>query len=81
MFTKPRLLDQLRAEIRKRHYSYRTEKQYVGWVRRYIHFHKLRHPAELGGQHVEDFLSFFGDLAKRVRGHAGPGPGRAAVSL
>jgi integron integrase len=58
MSNKPRLLDLLRAEIRKRHYSYRTEKQYVGWVRRYIHFHHLRHPAELDASHVEGFLSF-----------------------
>ncbi|HEU5138047.1 MAG TPA: integron integrase [Steroidobacteraceae bacterium] len=57
MSNKPRLLDQLRAEIHKRHYSYRTEKQYVGWVRRYIHFHQLRHPADLGADHIEAFLS------------------------
>ena len=57
MFNKPRLLDQMREVIRKRHYSYRTEKQYVGWIRRYIHFHGRRHPAELGAPHIESFLS------------------------
>jgi len=35
----PRLLDQLRDAIRRKHYSYRTEKTYLHWVRRYI-----RHP-------------------------------------
>ena len=49
MFNKPRLLDQVREDIRERHYSYRTEKQYVSWIRRYILFSGRRHPAELGG--------------------------------
>jgi len=54
---KPRLLDSLRSEIRKRHYSYRTEKQYVGWVMRFIEFHHGQHPKSLGGPEVEAFLS------------------------
>ena len=37
----PRLLDRVRAEIRLRHYSPRTEKAYVGWIRRYIFFHDV----------------------------------------
>jgi integron integrase len=53
----PRLLDQVRAALRLRHYSYRTEQQYVGWIRRYIIFHSRRHPRELDGTHVESFLS------------------------
>jgi integron integrase len=59
MFRKPepRLLDRLRDAIHTRHYSYRTEKQYVAWVRRYIIFHDRRHPRDLGGQEVEAFLS------------------------
>lgn len=36
---KPRLLDVVRSEIRKRHYGNRTEKQYVAWIARYIQFH------------------------------------------
>ena len=54
---KPRLLDLVRAEIRKRHYSYRTEKQYVGWIVRFVEFHDGRHPKTLGGAEVEAFLS------------------------
>jgi hypothetical protein len=42
------LLGQLRAAIRLRHYSIRTEAAYVGWVHRYIHFHGLRHPRDMG---------------------------------
>jgi hypothetical protein len=40
----PRLLDQLRDRIRFKHDSLRTEQAYVQWVKRYIHFHGLRHP-------------------------------------
>jgi integron integrase len=57
MSHKARLLDQVRKAIGLRHYSYRTEQQYVSWIRRYILFHGKRHPAELGGDHVEAFLS------------------------
>jgi site-specific recombinase XerD len=53
----PKLLDQLRDAIRTKHYSLRTEQAYVQWVRRYIHFHGLRHPSELGKEHVEAFLT------------------------
>jgi integron integrase len=56
----PRLLARLRAAIRVRHYSRRTEQAYVGWVRRYVRFHGLRHPGEMGEREVERFLT---DLA------------------
>jgi site-specific recombinase XerD len=55
--SKPRLLDRVREEIRKRHYSRRTEKTYVGWIRRFILFHGKRHPAEMGEAEVSCFLS------------------------
>ena len=45
---KPKLLDQVRQVIRTRHYSYHTEKAYVGWIKRFIFFHNKRHPAEMG---------------------------------
>jgi integron integrase len=54
----PRLLERVRAEIRLRHYSLRTEKAYMGWVVRYIRFHGLRHPGELGPSDITRFLSF-----------------------
>jgi integron integrase len=50
------LLDHVRAKISKRHYSYRTEKQYVGWIVRYIEFHGGQHPKAMGGPQVEAFL-------------------------
>ena len=53
----PRLLDRLRAAIRMRGYSRRTEVAYVGWARRFIYFHALRHPDEMGSPEVVAFLS------------------------
>ncbi len=53
----PRLLDRVRHKIRVKHYSIRTEKAYVDWVRRYVHFHGLRHPEGLGAQEIETFLT------------------------
>ena len=53
-----RLLDQLRSQIRYLHYSIRTEEAYVHWVRAFVRFHGLRHPADLGGAEVEAFLSW-----------------------
>ncbi len=59
---KPRLLEQVRQSLRLRHYSYRTEEQYLGWIRRFILFHRKRHPREMGAAEVEAFLN---DLAVR----------------
>ncbi len=53
----PRLLDQVRDAIRTRHYSPRTEKAYVGWIRRFILFHGKRHPRELGEAEIRAFLT------------------------
>jgi integron integrase len=53
----PRLLDQVRDAIRRRHYSYRTEQTYVHWIKRYIWFHGKRHPAEMGAPEVTAFLT------------------------
>src|SRR5688572_18179246 len=57
MAAPPRLLDAVRAAIRLRHYSYRTEKAYVDWIRRFVLHHGRRHPRELGGNEVREFLS------------------------
>src|ERR687894_1722428 len=51
------LLDAVRAAIRARHYSRRTEEAYVSWVRRYVAFSGRRHPRELGARDVRAFLS------------------------
>lgn len=59
---KPRLLDLIREQIRLKHYSIRTERVYCEWVKRFIRFHRYRHPVEMGAAEVEAFLS---DLAVR----------------
>ena len=53
----PRLLDRVRAAVRARHFSRRTEKVYVAWIRRFILFHDKRHPADMGAPEVSKFLS------------------------
>jgi site-specific recombinase XerD len=52
-----KLLDQVREVLRKKHYSLRTEESYIDWIIRYIRFHQLRHPRELGISEIEAFLS------------------------
>lgn len=59
----PKLLDQVRARIRARHYSIRTENQYVFWIRRFIVFHHKRNkvgvPLKQGrGQQREEGVRF-----------------------
>ena len=54
---KPKLLDHVRHVLRVRHYSYRTEKTYVYWIKRFIFFHGKRHPREMGKVEVEQFLT------------------------
>ncbi|MEJ2151606.1 MAG: integron integrase [Gemmatimonadota bacterium] len=53
----PRLLEQVRAAIRMHGYSPRTEKAYIGWIRRFVRFHGTRHPRELGEAEVTAFLT------------------------
>lgn len=53
----PKLLDQVRDKIRVKHYSIRTETQYVQWIKRFILFHGKRHPKDMGAAEVEAFLT------------------------
>ena len=54
---RPRLLDEVRSRLRQKHYSLKTERAYLYWIRRYIHANGRRHPRELDGVAVERFLS------------------------
>jgi len=54
---KPKLLDQLREALRSRHYSRRTEQTYGMWVKRFIYFHNVRHPAEMAEPEINAFLT------------------------
>lgn len=60
----PKLLDQVRQRLRFRHYSVRTDQAYLHWIRRYIHFHGLRHPRELGRRDIEGFLTHLAVVEK-----------------
>ena len=52
-----RLLEQIDWVCRRRHYSKRTSEAYRYWVRRFVLFHRKRHPGELARPEVEDFLN------------------------
>lgn len=54
---KPRLLDEVRARIRAKHYSRRTEESYTQWIKHFILYHGKRHPRDMGAGEVEAFLS------------------------
>jgi integron integrase len=69
----PRLLDRVRSAIRVRHYSIRTEQAYVQWIRRFILFHRKRHPAEMGGAEIAAFLTHLaveGNVAESTQNQA-----------
>jgi len=52
---KPKLLDQLSEALRSRHYSRRTEQTYCLWVKRFVFFHNVRHPAEMAESEINAF--------------------------
>jgi integron integrase len=56
--SKPKLLDQIRDVIRRKHYSFRTEQTYLDWTRRFILFHGKRHPREMAEAEITEFLTF-----------------------
>ena len=52
-----KLIDQIKETLRLKNYSLRTETAYVGWAKRYIRFHNMRHPIEMHDQEVREILS------------------------
>jgi len=53
----PKLLDRLRETLRTRHYSRRTEQTYSHWIKRFVYFHKMRHPEEMAESEINAFLT------------------------
>ena len=53
----PKLLDRVRWQLRVKHYSVRTEQAYVDWIRRYILFHRKRHPNQMSEKEITEFLT------------------------
>lgn len=72
--TSTRFIDQLRLFIRARHMAWATEKTYVLWIRRYIRFHRKRHPAEMGAAEIEAYLNHLSLVS-------GVAPGTQAIAL
>jgi integron integrase len=52
-----KLLDQVSDALRTKHYSYRTEQTYKDWIKRYILFHRKRHPNEMGENDIREFIT------------------------
>jgi integron integrase len=51
--------------MRTRHFSIRTERTYLYWIRQFLQYHARRHPKEMGGREVAEFLSHLA-VRKRV---------------
>jgi integron integrase len=60
----PRLLDQVRLSIRRKHYSPRAEQSYVYWIRQYIRYHRMRQPLEMHEQELKQFLDYLANTRK-----------------
>ena len=52
-----RLQQEFNNAIRLANYSLATERSYWGWIRQFLYFHNMRHPAEMGGTEISQFLS------------------------
>lgn len=55
-------LNDMRDKIRVKQYAYKTEKTYLAWAERYIRFHGIRHPKEMGQVEIEKFLTHLANL-------------------
>jgi hypothetical protein len=53
----PKLLDQVREALRRKHYAVRTEQSYLAWIKRSSLFHHKRHPREMNSPEVEACLT------------------------
>lgn len=54
---KKKLLDLVREQIRVRHYSIKTERTYISWIKRFILYHHKKHPIDMGKPEIEAFLT------------------------
>src|SRR5215213_11450355 len=66
-------MDTLRDKIRVKQYSYKTEKMYLQWTERFIRFHKLRHPKEMGRAEIDSFLTHLAKSDVSASTHTCPG--------
>ena len=57
MMKHPTLIEKVREVLRLQHKSYRTEQSYIYWIRKFLQFHNMRHPREMGAAEIREFLS------------------------
>lgn len=62
----PKLSAQIRWVLRRKHYSLRTERSYLFWIRNYVGFHNMRHPRGMGKHEIESFLTHLAVDRKNV---------------
>ena len=55
---KLKLFSQIHNVLRRKHYSLRTEKTYISWIKRYVHYHNMKHPRQMGKKEIERFLTY-----------------------
>ncbi|MCP4763150.1 MAG: integron integrase, partial [archaeon] len=60
----PKLLDQVRAKLRTKHYSYETEKTYIYRIKEFIVYHKKKHPNQMEEKEVEAHLTWLATVRK-----------------
>src|SRR5207253_6719149 len=78
---KPKLLDQVRDVIRRKHFSIRTEQIYVDWIKRYIFFHGKRHPSKMAEAEITAFLTHLARAGKVAASTQNRGAERITFSL
>ncbi len=65
---KSKLLEQIREEIRRRNYSFKTEQAYISWVVRFVKYHGTKHPNKMGAHEVEQFLNYLANAQNVAAG-------------
>jgi len=70
-------LEQVSRAVRARRYSPRTEEAYVSWIRRFVRYHNMRHPDDLGSEEVNSFLTYL--AVERLSSPATQSQARAAL--
>jgi hypothetical protein len=77
-----KLLDQVRDCLRLKHYSYRTEETYVTWIKRFILFHRKRHPKDMASAEIEAFITHLAvERNVAVATHTAPAVGAGETRL
>lgn len=59
-----KFLDHVRDVIRTNHFTYSTDKTYINWIYRFINFQNKRHPENMGGNEIAQFLTYLAVVRK-----------------